>query len=84
IRIERPDGPRLAVSRTSLTAQQWDAALQELASQLPDTEFKPALLERLQSHITDTPSLSLAFARLLADWFGSQGLVLLDADDPNL
>jgi bacillithiol synthase len=84
IRIERPEGPRLAVSRTQLTSQQWQTALQELADQLPDTDFKPALLERLQSHITDAPSLSLAFARLLADWFGSQGLLLLDADDPNL
>ncbi|BBI34688.1 bacillithiol biosynthesis cysteine-adding enzyme BshC [Cohnella abietis] len=84
IRIERPEGPRLAVSRTSLTMQHWETALQELAAQLPDTEFKPALLERLQSHVTDAPSLSLAFARLLADWFGSQGLVLLDADDSNL
>jgi bacillithiol synthase len=84
IRIERPEGPRLAVSRTSLTSLQWESALQELAAQLPDSEFKPALLERLQSHVADAPSLSLAFARLLADWFGSQGLVLLDADDPNL
>ncbi|WP_256760228.1 bacillithiol biosynthesis cysteine-adding enzyme BshC [Cohnella sp. WQ 127256] len=84
IRIERPEGPRLAVSRTPLTSQQWDLALQELAAQLPDTEFKPALLERLQSHVTDAPTLSLAFARLLADWFGNQGLVLLDADDPDL
>ncbi|WP_167746931.1 bacillithiol biosynthesis cysteine-adding enzyme BshC [Cohnella luojiensis] len=84
IRIDRPEGPRHAVSRTSLSSGQWDSALQELASQLPDSEFKPDLLERLQSHVADTPSLSLAFARLLADWFGSQGLLLLDADDPNL
>lgn len=84
IRIERPAGPRLAVSRTPLTASQWEEALQELAAQLPDTEFKPALLERLQSHVSDAPTLSLAFARLLADWFGSHGLVLMDADDPNL
>ncbi|WP_372663014.1 bacillithiol biosynthesis cysteine-adding enzyme BshC [Cohnella sp.] len=84
IRVERPEGPRLAVSRTSITTQQWEFALQELASQLPDSEFKPAILERLQSHIKDAPTLSLAFARLLADWFGNQGLILLDADDPNL
>jgi bacillithiol biosynthesis cysteine-adding enzyme BshC len=84
IRIERPEGPRLAVSRTALTQEQWEEALQELATQLPDSEFKQALLERLQSHIVDAPSLSLAFARLLADWFGREGLLLLDADDPNL
>ncbi|PRX74691.1 bacillithiol biosynthesis cysteine-adding enzyme BshC [Cohnella sp. SGD-V74] len=84
VRIERPDGPRLAVSRTPLSAEQWSSALQELAAQLPDTEFKPQVLDRLQSHVADAPSLSLAFARLLADWFGKQGLLLLDADDPNL
>jgi len=84
IRIERPEGPRLAVSRTPLTAEQWEEALQELASQLPDTEYKPKVLERLQSHVSDAPSLSLAFARLLADWFGDRGLLLMDADDPNL
>ncbi|XID95336.1 bacillithiol biosynthesis cysteine-adding enzyme BshC [Paenibacillaceae bacterium WGS1546] len=84
IRIERPDGPRLAVSRTPLSAERWTAALQELAGQLPDTEFKPALLAKLQGYVEDAPSLSLAFARLLADWFGGRGLVLLDADDPEL
>lgn len=84
IRIERPEGPRLAVSRTMISNQQWDTALQELAAQLPDSEFKQELLEQLHSYIQDAPSLSLAFARLLADWFGKQGLVLLDADDPNL
>jgi len=84
VRIERPDGARLAVSRTPLSAERWAAALQELASQLPDSEFKPQVLDRLQSHVADAPTLSLAFARLLADWFGSQGLLLLDADDPNL
>ena len=84
VRIERPEGPRLAVSRTALTKEMWAEALQQLAAQLPDTEFKPRVLERLQSHVEDAPSLSLAFARLLADWFGDRGLLLLDADDPNL
>jgi bacillithiol synthase len=84
VRIERPDGPRQAVSRTALTSEAWLSALQELATQLPDTAHKPKLLERLQSYVADCPSLSLAFARLLADWFGPQGLVLLDADDDRL
>ncbi|MFC5403045.1 bacillithiol biosynthesis cysteine-adding enzyme BshC [Cohnella soli] len=84
VRVERPDGPRLAVSRTPVSYEQWETALQELAAQLPDTDFKPALLEKLRSHCADAPTLSLAFARLLADWFGSQGLLLLDADDAKL
>lgn len=84
LRIDRPDGPRLAVSRTPISADEWTASLQELAAQLPDTEFKPELLTKLQSYVSDAPTLSLAFARLLADWFGKEGLLLLDADDPAL
>jgi bacillithiol biosynthesis cysteine-adding enzyme BshC len=84
IRIERPQGSRVAVSRTRLTSGDWQTALAELAGSLPDTEFKPGLLESLKQHTEDSPTLSLAFARLLADWFGPEGLVLLDADDPGL
>lgn len=84
LRIDRPEGPRLAVSRTPISSADWQASLQELAAQLPDTEFKPELLARLQSYVEDAPTLSLAFARLLADWFGGEGLLLLDADDPAL
>lgn len=84
LRLDRPEGPRLAVSRTPISAAEWQATLQELAAQLPDTEFKPELLTRLQNYVKDAPTLSLAFARLLADWFGGEGLLLLDADDPAL
>ncbi|WP_219637799.1 bacillithiol biosynthesis cysteine-adding enzyme BshC [Cohnella sp. CFH 77786] len=84
IRIARPEGARLAVSRTKVARTDWDAALGELASTLPDTEFKPQLLAALRNHTEDSPTLSLAFARLLAEWFGPDGLVLLDADDPGL
>lgn len=84
IRLERPPGPRRAVSRTPLDDALWQRALKELARQLPDSAFKPALLARLVEHAADAPTLTLAFARLLADWFGGQGLVLLDADDPTL
>lgn len=84
IRIERPEGARHAVSRTPLTAEQWAAAVEELSASLPDSEFKPALLERLREQAADAPTLTVAFARLLSDWFGAEGLVLLDADDPEL
>jgi bacillithiol synthase len=84
IRIERPEGSRLAVSRSLLSPADWASAIAELESSLPDTEFKPELLNRLREHIADSPTLSLAFARLIAEWFGSEGLVLLDADDPAL
>ncbi len=84
IRIERPSGMRLAVSRTPIGAAAWDAALAALSDSLPDTEFKSGMLARLRNHVSDSPTLSLAFARLLAEWFGPDGLVLLDADDPAL
>jgi bacillithiol biosynthesis cysteine-adding enzyme BshC len=84
IRIERPEGSRLAVSRTPLSQADWQTALAELEESLPDTEFKPGLLESMRQHTADSPTLSLGFARLLSEWFGPDGLVLLDADDPDL
>lgn len=84
VRLERPEGPRRSVSRTELTAEQWAAAVEELSAALPDTEFKPALMDRLRAQVADAPTLTVAFARLLADWFADDGLVLLDADDPAL
>ncbi|WP_168735792.1 bacillithiol biosynthesis cysteine-adding enzyme BshC [Cohnella fermenti] len=84
VRLDRPEGARHSVSRTSLSEEQWQAAFAGLANALPDTEFKPGLIDKLRSYSADSPSLTLAFARLLSDWFGSEGLVLLDADDPAL
>lgn len=84
IRVERPEGPRHAVSRTPISAEQWEAAVEELSASLPDTEFKPVWLERIRSQVADAPTLTVAFARLLSNWFGAEGLVLLDADDPEL
>lgn len=84
IRVERPVGPRLAVSRTPIARESWEAALATLAAELPDTAYKADLLAALGRHLTDAPTLSLAFARLLAEWFAPEGLLLLDADDPAL
>jgi len=84
VRLDRPDGARHSVSRTPLTEEQWTAAIEQLAETLPDSEFKPGLLDRLRGYSGDAPTLTLAFARLLSEWFGPEGLVLLDADDPKL
>lgn len=84
IRIKRPAGPLSAVSRTAIAMEDWQAALAELAESLPDTAYKADMLECLSRHTADRPTLSLAFARLLAEWFGPEGLLLLDADDPSL
>lgn len=82
VKLSRPEGPRHAVSRTPLSAVDWEVALTELALTLPDTEFKPHLLRQIRMHASDAPTLSLAFARLLSEWFAEDGLVLMDADDP--
>lgn len=82
VKLGRPEGPRHAVSRTPLSAVDWEIALTELALTLPDTEFKPELLRQIRSTACDAPTLTLAFARLLSAWFADDGLVLLDADDP--
>ncbi|MEK0313059.1 bacillithiol biosynthesis cysteine-adding enzyme BshC [Cohnella sp. 56] len=82
VKLNRPEGPRHAVSRTPLSAVDWEIALTELALTLPDTEFKPNLLRQIRKYASDAPTLTLAFARLLADWFADDGLVLMDADDP--
>lgn len=84
VRLERPEGQRHSVSRTSLTGEQWNAAVEQLSAALPDSEFKPALLDRIRSFSADAPTLTVSFARLLSEWFGPEGLVLLDADDPQL
>ncbi|CAI6019942.1 bacillithiol biosynthesis cysteine-adding enzyme BshC [Cohnella sp. JJ-181] len=82
VKLTRPEGPRHAVSRTTLAAVDWEVALTELALTLPDTEFKPNLLRQIRGYASDAPTLTLAFARLLSDWFAEDGLVLMDADDP--
>jgi len=82
VKLGRPEGPRHAVSRTQLSAVDWEIALTELALTLPDTEFKPNLLRQIRAYASDAPTLTLAFARLLSDWFADDGLVLMDADDP--
>lgn len=80
----RPDAVRTSVSRTRISAEQWEQLLTELEQTLPHSEFKPALLEELRSLAKQAGSLSDMFAMILTRLFGAQGLVLLDADDPGL
>lgn len=82
--IARPEGPRTSVSRTPVTAETWEAAIEELAAQLPGSEFKEALLDKLRSISANTSTLSESFAHLITMLFGSEGLVLMDADDKQL
>ncbi|GIQ67971.1 putative cysteine ligase BshC [Xylanibacillus composti] len=72
------------VSGTPITPAQWSHCLDELARLLPDTSFKPGLLDKAQELTAGAGSLSESFARLLAWLFGAHGLIVMDAADPSL
>lgn len=82
--VRRPAQMRSAVSRTTLAAEEWESVLAEAEAILPDTEHKAALLARLRSNSAAAATLSGQFALLLHQLLGDEGLVLLDADDPQL
>lgn len=80
----RPEGARTSVSRTEISAETWEQLLNELEQALPHSEFKPVLLEELRQMTRKADSLSDLFAFILSHLFGKEGLVLLDADDPDI
>ncbi|QAY68312.1 bacillithiol biosynthesis cysteine-adding enzyme BshC [Paenibacillus protaetiae] len=82
--VQRPEGPRTAVSRTVLDESSWAAALEELEQSLPHSEFKEGMLQQLKQAAEGANTLSDSFARILGYLFGEQGLVLIDADDAGL
>ncbi|MBI4409706.1 MAG: bacillithiol biosynthesis cysteine-adding enzyme BshC [Gemmatimonadetes bacterium] len=53
-----------------------------LARALPDTEFTPALLERLRAAYRPGQSMAGAFSELVADLFRPFDLLIVDAADP--
>ncbi|ALS21357.1 bacillithiol biosynthesis cysteine-adding enzyme BshC [Paenibacillus naphthalenovorans] len=84
IKVEHPTGLRTSVSRTKLGRQQWEDALRQLEQSLMTTEFKDELVQSFRAAVEESATLVDLFARLMARLFGSQGLVLLDSDDPAL
>ncbi|MFX3633133.1 MAG: bacillithiol biosynthesis cysteine-adding enzyme BshC [Candidatus Pristimantibacillus sp.] len=82
--VQRPDGARTSVSRTGIDSDVWSGLLEELEQALPHSEFKPLLLEQLAQRAEQSRSLSDLFAGVLSYLFSKEGLVLLDADDPEL
>lgn len=58
------------------------AALSELQSTLPATEFTPALLDDLRRCYAPGTGMADAFARWLERVLGPRGLVVFDASDP--
>lgn len=84
IAVERSEHPRTSVSRTQLEPGRLAQAVRELAAGLPDTEHKPALLDRIEAAAGRSGTLTDLFAGLMAALFADEGLVLMDADDPAL
>ncbi|MFF2886764.1 bacillithiol biosynthesis cysteine-adding enzyme BshC [Paenibacillus sp. NPDC057967] len=80
----RPEGPRTSVSRTAIVPEGWEQLIAELEQSLPHSEFKPHMLEKLTDLSRQSSSLSDMFAGLLSSLFGGEGLVLLDADCPDI
>lgn len=80
--VEHPGDARTSVSRLRFRPEQWASALEQLDKALLPTEYKPALLEKLQAYTLEASTLTDLFARILAELFGEYGLILVDSDDP--
>ncbi|MDO7905416.1 bacillithiol biosynthesis cysteine-adding enzyme BshC [Paenibacillus sp. JX-17] len=84
IKLEQQTQIRSSVSQIELASDAWDGVLQELEQLLPDSEYKQDTLLTIQNILSQSASLSDAFAKMLASMFGKYGLILLDSADPEL
>lgn len=82
--ITRDASLKTSVSKTLINEEQWQTALEELAQQLPGSEFKEQLIGELQQMALQSKSLSDFFAAMLSKLFAQYGLVLIDSDDPQV
>jgi bacillithiol synthase len=81
-RLEHPTGVKASVSR--LPIESWKEALAQMEEWLPQTEFKPELMERLERFAGQSATLTDYFGRIMAWLFGHHGLLLIDSDDARL
>lgn len=84
IRVEHDHDQRLPVSWSRLDDGAWEQAARELEQLLPDTEFKSGIMEQYRRVAASSTTLTECFAKLMGDWFGKYGLILMDSADPNL
>lgn len=84
IRISHEEGTRLPVSLTKVNTEEWEHVLAELEQLLPGSEFKSGLLELFNHFAEGSINLSECFAKMMGNWFGKHGLVLMDSSDPEL
>ncbi|CAM2828375.1 bacillithiol biosynthesis cysteine-adding enzyme BshC [Paenibacillus sediminis] len=84
LKMDHPGGARSSVSYTLLNQESWKEAVRQMCDLLPDSEFKPSLIDLLTRASIESESLSDCFAKIMGQLFGRFGLVLLDSADPNL
>jgi bacillithiol biosynthesis cysteine-adding enzyme BshC len=77
-----PDNPG-AVGRLPLNGV-IDDVLSRLDEALPDSDFKPAVMERVRGAYQSGASIEDAFAHLLRSLFKGEGLVFMNPDDARL
>lgn len=71
----------LPIARLTLD-QQILAAIEALQAALPDTEFKPSLVDEVRQAYAPGVSMTHAFGRWIESLLGAHGLVVYDASDP--
>jgi bacillithiol biosynthesis cysteine-adding enzyme BshC len=77
-------GKRAPISRLAITAEQWVQVLEKLDASLMSTDFKAHWMGKLRELSVESNTLVDLFAGMMSMLFGSEGLVLMDSDDPNL
>ncbi len=75
---------RVPISRLEVSSSQWEQALEGLDASLMSTDFKSDLMMNLRSLCASSKTMVDLFAGMMSMLFGSEGLVLMDSDDPNL
>lgn len=84
MKLPHPTGMRTSVNHVPIDRNLWAEMLGQLSQSLPDSEFKPGLVEKIRQINERSATLVDSFAQLLAWLFGSHGLVLANSDDAEL
>ncbi|MBH8598050.1 bacillithiol biosynthesis cysteine-adding enzyme BshC [Thermoactinomyces sp. CICC 10523] len=84
VKLEVKGKPKQPVSAYVLTPEETHSWLESLARLLPDHEHKKEWLDRMKQLIGEPLSWTRFFARVMHDFFGKWGLVLIDSADPGL
>ncbi len=85
LKVERPRPDRTSVSQLPLSNEQWVKLIHQLEHTLADSTYKRLLIEKLYMLMNQTEmSLTESFAKIMVMLFGEYGLVMVDADDPQL